>query len=179
MLGCVSFVGHTSCVCVSHAVGKFIYTPFKWKCIINSIHIHVSHQVFSEKYSFFIGFGLYVELTLMWMEIQLFCESKKFVFKVWWFCVIFKIYIMLGIYLFYPKANFVIKWHTPKLFNGLNYKSKGEDNGRKRSWSALPNLQHFKGKRACWNSGMGLGRLTSTSLTHTDLHKPNNKLVNA
>jgi hypothetical protein len=28
-------------------------------------------------------------------------------------------------------------WHTPKLFDGLNYKSKGENNGRKRSWGTL------------------------------------------
>jgi hypothetical protein len=27
--------------------------------------------------------------------------------------------------------------------------------------------------------GWGLGRLTSNSITHTDLHKLNNKLVNA
>ncbi len=27
--------------------------------------------------------------------------------------------------------------------------------------------------------GWGLGRLTSKSITHTNLHKPNNKLVNA
>ncbi len=27
--------------------------------------------------------------------------------------------------------------------------------------------------------GWGLGRLISKSITHTDLHKPNNKLVNA
>jgi hypothetical protein len=26
-------------------------------------------------------------------------------------------------------------------------------------------------------SGWGLGRLTSKSITHTDLHKPNNKLI--
>jgi hypothetical protein len=26
--------------------------------------------------------------------------------------------------------------------------------------------------------GWGLGRVTSKSITHTDLHKPNNKLVN-
>jgi hypothetical protein len=31
----------------------------------------------------------------------------------------------------------------------------------------------------CWSSRMGLKRLTSNSITHTDLHKPNNKLVNA
>jgi len=28
-------------------------------------------------------------------------------------------------------------------------------------------------------SGWGLGRLISTSITHTNLHKPNNKLINA
>ncbi len=27
--------------------------------------------------------------------------------------------------------------------------------------------------------GWGLGRVTSKSITHTDLHKPNNKLVSA
>jgi hypothetical protein len=27
--------------------------------------------------------------------------------------------------------------------------------------------------------GWGLGRMTSKSITHTDLHKPNNKLVSA
>jgi hypothetical protein len=39
--------------------------------------------------------------------------------------------------------------------------------------------QHFGGRRVCWSSMMGLGRLISNSLTHTDLHKPNNKLVSA
>jgi hypothetical protein len=29
-------------------------------------------------------------------------------------------------------------WRTPKFLNGLNYESKGEDNGRRRSWGALP-----------------------------------------
>ncbi len=38
--------------------------------------------------------------------------------------------------------------------------------------------QHFGGRGACWSFGMGLGILTSISLTHTDLQKPNNKLVN-
>jgi hypothetical protein len=33
------------------------------------------------------------------------------------------------------------------------------------------------GRGACWSSGMGLGRLTSKSLTHMDPHKPNNRLV--
>jgi hypothetical protein len=63
-----------------------------------------------------------------------------------------------------------VHWCTPKLLDGFNCKSKSEDNGRKRSWGAFLGSQH---------SRMGLGRLTSTSLTHTDLHKPNNKLVHA
>jgi hypothetical protein len=44
------------------------------------------------------------------------------------------------------------------------------NNERRRSWGALPGLQHFEGRRVCWSSGMGLGRLTSNSIAHTDLH---------
>jgi hypothetical protein len=40
-------------------------------------------------------------------------------------------------------------WRTPKLFDGLNCESKGEDNGRRTSWGALPGSQHFEGRRAC------------------------------
>jgi hypothetical protein len=39
-------------------------------------------------------------------------------------------------------------------------------------------LQHFGGRRVCWSSEMGLGRLINNSITQTNLHKPNNKLVN-
>jgi hypothetical protein len=34
-------------------------------------------------------------------------------------------------------------------------KSKGEDNGRRKSWGALLGSQHFGGRRACWSFGMG------------------------
>ncbi len=37
----------------------------------------------------------------------------------------------------------------------------------------------FTGKGACCSSKIGLGRMTSKSITRTNLHKPNNKLVNA
>jgi len=37
----------------------------------------------------------------------------------------------------------------------------------------------FGGKRACWSSGMGLGRFISKSITHMDLHKANKKLISA
>jgi hypothetical protein len=42
-----------------------------------------------------------------------------------------------------------------------------------------PWLAAFRGggRRAWWSSRMGLGRVTSGSIIHTDLHKPNNKLV--
>jgi hypothetical protein len=72
-----------------------------------------------------------------------------------------------------------LNWRTPKLLDGFNYKSKGEDNGRRRNWGALPGSQHFAGRGVCWSFEMGLGRLISNSITHTDLHKPNNKLVSA
>jgi hypothetical protein len=52
------------------------------------------------------------------------------------------------------------------------------NNGKKQSWGTLSGSQHFGGKRVCWSFGMGLGKLTSTSITYTDLHKPN-KLVSA
>jgi hypothetical protein len=67
----------------------------------------------------------------------------------------------------------------PQAPYGLNCKSKGEDNRRRRSGDTLFDLQHFGGKRARWSSGMGLGRMISKSIIHMDLHKPNNKLVNA
>jgi len=35
------------------------------------------------------------------------------------------------------------------------------------------------GKGRAGAPGWGLGRLTSNSIIHTDLHKPKNKLVNA
>jgi hypothetical protein len=41
---------------------------------------------------------------------------------------------------------------TPKLFDGLNCESKGEDIERKRSWGTLPGSQHFGGRRVCWSS---------------------------
>jgi hypothetical protein len=71
-----------------------------------------------------------------------------------------------------------LNWCTPKFFDGLNCESKGEDNERKRSWGAFLGSQHFGGRGACWSFKMGLGRLTSNSIIHMDLHKPN-KLVSA
>jgi len=67
-------------------------------------------------------------------------------------------------------------WHTPKLLNVFNCESKGEQQKEKELGPA-PWFTSLRGRRACWSSGMRLGRLTSNSITHTDLHKLNNKLV--
>jgi hypothetical protein len=67
----------------------------------------------------------------------------------------------------------------PKFHDGLNYEFKGEDNGIRKSWGAFCGSQHFMGRGAFWNSGMGLGRVTNNSIIHTDLHKPNNMLISA
>jgi hypothetical protein len=70
-------------------------------------------------------------------------------------------------------------WCTLKLFDGFNYASKGDNNGRRKNWGVLPGSLHFEGRGACWSFGMGLGWGTSGSIIHMDLHKPNNKLVSA
>ncbi len=49
----------------------------------------------------------------------------------------------------------------------------------RKSWGVLLGEQHFRGRRVCWNSKMGLGQVTSGSIIHMDLHKTNNKLISA
>jgi len=67
---------------------------------------------------------------------------------------------------------------TPELLDGLKCESKGEDNGGEGV--GVRSLAH----NTSWVEGhvgaprWGLGRLISKSITHMDLHKPNNKLVN-
>ncbi len=76
-------------------------------------------------------------------------------------------------------SSFNSSWRTPKLFDGL---------------IASPKVKTMEGKNigarslACSTSGLegrvgamgwGVERLTSNSITHTNLHKPNNKLVSA
>jgi hypothetical protein len=40
-------------------------------------------------------------------------------------------------------------WRTPKILDGLNCESKGDNNEMRRSWCMFPGLQHFKGKGVC------------------------------
>ncbi len=53
-----------------------------------------------------------------------------------------------------PKKICFHYWHTPKLLDGLNYKSKAEDNERRRSWGMLFSSQHLGGGEAYCSSEM-------------------------
>jgi hypothetical protein len=56
---------------------------------------------------------------------------------------------------------------------------KGENNERIRS-GAHSSAHNTLGEKGCAKAlGWGLGRVISKSITRMDLHKPNNKLVNA
>jgi len=90
----------------------------------------------------------------------------------------------------YTHVMMILSMH-PKLLDGLNCKSKDENNGKRRSWVTFLNSSHFEGRRArslvrntlgvegrVGTSRWRLKRLTRKSITHMDLHKPNNKLVN-
>jgi hypothetical protein len=71
----------------------------------------------------------------------------------------------------------------PKLLERLKCESESKNNKRSRNRSMIPNLQHFGVKRerqVCVGAAeWGLPQMTSKSIIHMDLHKPNNKLVNA
>ncbi len=65
--------------------------------------------------------------------------------------------------------NFIISWSScphfhffaslklthHKFFDGFNYESKDENNGRKRNWGVLFGSQHFEDKKVCCNSRIG------------------------
>jgi hypothetical protein len=66
----------------------------------------------------------------------------------------------------------------PQAPYGPNCESKGEDNGRRKSWGTFPDSQHFEGRKACWSSGMGLGRMINNqSLTRTCTNQTTSWLV--
>ncbi len=48
---------------------------------------------------------------------------------------------------------------------------------KEKELGRAPQLAALRGQKGVLNFKMGLGRLTSNPLTHTDLHKPSNKLV--
>jgi hypothetical protein len=68
---------------------------------------------------------------------------------------------------------------VPKLLDRLKRQYEVKTTKEQRVRGTLFGFQHFGGRRACWSSGMGLGRMTNTySFTRT-YTKPNNKLVSA
>jgi hypothetical protein len=68
---------------------------------------------------------------------------------------------------------------TPKLLDGFiaSPKVKIAKGKRVGVQSMACNISGVEGRARAW--GWGLGRLTSNSIIHTNLHKPNNKLVSA
>jgi hypothetical protein len=56
---------------------------------------------------------------------------------------------------------------------------KGENNERIKGWGMLFSLWHFGVERHVGTPGWELGQVINRSITHTDLHKLNNKLVSA
>jgi hypothetical protein len=59
-------------------------------------------------------------------------------------------------------------WRTLKLRNRLKCESKGENDGRRKSWGMFPNSQHFEeGKEACWISETKTRMSDSKSIIHT------------
>jgi len=74
--------------------------------------------------------------------------------------------------MFVSKVILFQEWRTPKLFDELNYRSKGEGVG---VHSLVCSTSRVKGRAKAprW----GLGGLTNKSIIDTDLHKPKNKLV--
>jgi len=70
-------------------------------------------------------------------------------------------------------------WRTPKLFDRLNCESKLKivEGYEVRVRSLTRNIWGVEGRVGA--SGWGLGWITSRSIIHTNLHKPNNKLIGA
>jgi hypothetical protein len=101
------------------------------------------------------------------------CVFKTF-FVIWDFRT--HMFAIVGILCFVQGPLWLMHPHVPLW---THYKSKGEDNKRRRSWSRslVHNISGVEGRAGVprW----GVRRLTSNSFTHTDLQKPNNKLVSA
>jgi hypothetical protein len=71
----------------------------------------------------------------------------------------------------------IYTWHTPKLFNKHNYESKGKTIKEKRIGVRSLVCSTLGIKECVEVPRWGLRWLTSKSIIHTNLHKPNNKLV--
>jgi hypothetical protein len=56
----------------------------------------------------------------------------------------------------------ITHWHAPNLGYRLKCKSEMKTIEEQEVEDTFPSSQHFGGKRACWSSGMGLGRMRNT-----------------
>jgi hypothetical protein len=93
--------------------------------------------------------------------------STKKNFQIKYFNFFYFLYLQLPQYAICYSSHMIItkhmtycdnyKWRTPKLLDGLNWKSKGENNGRRRNWACSLIRNISRDKRACWSSRMGLG----------------------
>ncbi len=68
--------------------------------------------------------------------------------------------------------------HTPKLLNGLKCESKLKATKKQGVGPCSLACNILKGRGACWNSGMGLGRMTSINYSHGPAQNQH-KVVNA
>jgi len=69
--------------------------------------------------------------------------------------------------------------HAPfTLLEKLKCEFESENNRRKKTRGTFPNSQHFVGRGRARAHGWGLRSMTNELIIHTDLHKPNNMLVN-
>jgi hypothetical protein len=57
-------------------------------------------------------------------------------------------------------------WRAPKLLNGLKCESKLETTEEQRAGACSLAHSTLGGKRACWNSRMGIGRVTIINYSH-------------
>jgi hypothetical protein len=69
-------------------------------------------------------------------------------------------------------------WRTPKLFNGFKCESKLKIVEKQRIGAHSLACNTLRGRRACWSSEMGLGRVTSINYSHEPAQNQH-KVVNA
>jgi hypothetical protein len=77
-----------------------------------------------------------------------------------------------------PHGNFrftKLTWNAPKFLDRLQLESKVETSKK----LGVEACSTFRGRRACWSSDMGLGKMTSLYLLTQTCTKPSNELINA
>ncbi len=125
---------------------------------------------------FFKKFNVFVSRVIKHQNLKHIFENETFTR-----IVVVLIFYNIVHHVFFPMISIIISlfFTHPKLLDGFNCESKEktlEGKGtRVRSLTRIILEVEGCARALRW----GPGRLTSKSITHTDLHKPNNKLVNA